>query len=317
MNQNTNKLPIILDCDPGCDDAVAMMLAAKHPVFDLRAITVTAGNHILEKTTQNALKVCSHLGIVNAPIAAGMSGPIIRKQVIAEYVHGESGLGNVNLDAPFIRIDPRNAVTLIIEILSKSDGDIIFVATGPLSNLAMAIRLAPQIIPKIKQIVLIGGSYELGNITPAAEFNIYADPEAAHVVFSCGRPIVMIGLSITQKVLLQKEVATRIGSIDNKAATLFTEIMDFYTKTNQEIFGNDVSPLYDPAAIAYLIDPAVFTTKPMYVEIELKSEQSYGRTNCDFYGVLNKPANAEVATDLDSKRFWDVIEETIKLYSRT
>jgi ribosylpyrimidine nucleosidase len=180
----------------------------------------------------------------------------------------------------------------------------------------MAMRLEPKIIPKIKRIVLIGGSYQLGNITSAAEFNIYADPEAAHIVFTCGRPIVMIGLSVTEKVLFKKEVATRIATIDNKAATLFTKIMDFYTKSNKQIFGHEVSPVYDPAAITYLIDPAIFKTKPMYVEIELKSEQSYGRTNCDYYGTLGKPANAEVVTDLDSDRFWDIIVETIKLYSR-
>ncbi len=317
MNSITNKLPIILDCDPGCDDAVAITLATKHPLFDLRAITVTAGNHILEKTAQNALKVCSYLEIDNVPIAAGMSGPIIRKQVIADHIHGETGLGDIDFDEIRIQLDHRHAVTLIIEILSESNVDITFVATGPLSNLAMAMRLAPKIIPKIRQIVLIGGSYQLGNITPAAEFNIYADPEAAHIVFNSGRPIVMIGLSITDKVLFKKEVATRIASIDNKAATLFTKVMDFYTKSNKQIFGHEVSPLYDPAAITYLIDPAIFKTKLMNVEIELKSEQSYGRTHCDFYGTLGKPANAEVATDLDSDRYWEIVKETIGLYNRT
>ncbi|HBF37560.1 MAG TPA: ribonucleoside hydrolase [Firmicutes bacterium] len=317
MDRITNKLPIILDSDPGCDDAVAIMLAAKHPLFNLQVITVTAGNHILEKTTQNALKVCSYLGIDNVPVAAGMSGPIIRRQVIADHIHGENGLGNIDFDEIRIRLDHRHAVTLIIEILLESNGDITFVATGPLSNLAMAMRLEPKIIPKIKQIVLIGGSYQLGNITPAAEFNMYADPEAAHIIFTCGRPIVMIGLSITEKVLFKKEVAARIGSIDNKAATLFTKVMDFYTKSNKRIFGHEVSPLYDPAAIVYLINPSIFTTKLMHVEIELKSEQSYGRTNCDFYGLLNKPANAEVVTDLDSERFWEIIDKTIRLYGRT
>jgi ribosylpyrimidine nucleosidase len=317
MDKMTKKLPIILDCDPGCDDAVAIMLAAKHPLFDLRAITATAGNHVIEKTAQNALKVCSYLGIDNVPIAAGMSGAIIRKQVIADHIHGETGLGNVDFGEPLIQLDPRHAVTLIIEMLSKSSGDITFVATGPLSNLAMAMRLEPKIISKIKQIVLIGGSYQLGNITPAAEFNIYADPEAAHIVFTCGRPLVMIGLSITEKVLLKKDVTTGLAVIDNKAAMLFTKVMDFYTKTNKEIFGYEVSPLYDPATIVYLIEPAIFKTKPMNVEIELKSEQSYGRTHCDFYGTLGKPANAEVVTDLDSERFWEIIEETIRLYSRT
>jgi ribosylpyrimidine nucleosidase len=312
-----DRIPIILDTDPGCDDAVAIMIAAKHPLLDLRAITVTAGNHILEKTTKNALLICSILGIDNVPIAAGMSGPIIRKQIIADDIHGETGLGNFALGEPSINLDNRHAVALIIETLLGFDGGITFVAIGPLTNLAMAIRLEPRIIPKIKQIVLLGGSYKLGNVTPAAEFNICADPEAAHIVFTCGRPIVMIGLSITKKVLLKKEVATRIASIDNRAARFFSNIMNFYTQTNKQMFGYDESPVYDPAAITYLIEPTIFKTKPMHVEIELKSEQSYGRTNCDFYGLLNKSANAEVATDLDSKRFWEIVDETIRLYGRT
>ncbi len=314
MDGITHKLPIIIDTDPGCDDAVAIIVATKHPLLDLKAITVTAGNHIIEKTAQNALKICSILGIDNVPVAAGMSGPMVREQVIADNIHGETGLGNVDFGEPSIRLDNRHAVALIIETLVESNGDITFVAIGPLTNLAMAMRLEPKIIPKIKQIVLLGGSYKLGNVTPAAEFNIYADPEAAHIVFTCGRPIVMIGLSITKRVLLKKEMATRIASIDNKTARFFANIMDFYTKTNKQIFGYDESPVYDPAAVVYLINPVIFKTKPMYVEIELKSEQSYGRTNCDFHGTLGRPANAEVVTDLDSEKFWEIIEDTIKMY---
>lgn len=314
MKNVNNKVPIILDTDPGCDDAVAIMLAAKHPLFDLKAITVVAGNHTLENTAQNALKVCSALGVDNVPVAAGMSQPIIRKQVIANHIHGETGLGNFDFDNLVIQIDPRNAVNLIIETLLNSDGDITFVAMGPLTNLAMAIRLEPKITPKIKQIVLIGGSYQLGNITPAAEFNIYADPEAAHIVFTCGRPIVMIGLSITEKVLATKEVMNKIASIDNKAAALLINVLDYYAKSNKQLYDYETSPLYDPAAIAYLINPSIFKTRRMYVEIELKSEQSYGRTHCDYYGTLNKSVNVEVVVDLDSEEFWEIVYETIKLY---
>lgn len=308
------KIALILDTDPGCDDVVAIMLAAKYPLFDLKAITVVAGNQTLDKTARNALKVCSFLGVNNVPVAAGMSQPIIRKQVVAGQIHGESGIGDFDFDELAIQLDPRHAVNLIIETFLNSDGDITFVALGPLTNLAMAMRLEPKIIPKIKKIVLIGGSYQLGNITPAAEFNIYADPEAAHIVLTCGRPIVMIGLSITEKVFATKKVMDKMASIHNKAAALFTNVVSFYTASNKQFYNYEVSPVYDPAAIVYLINPAIFTIKSMNVEIELKSEQSYGRTHCDYYGITNKPANVEVVVDLDSEGFWEIVHDIIKLY---
>lgn len=314
MEKTTNKIPVLLDTDPGCDDAVAIMLAALNPLFDLKAITAVAGNHTLENTAQNALKVCSALGIKNVPVAAGMSKPIIRKQVIAKHIHGETGLGSFDYKGPLLQLDPKHAVNLIIETLQNSNGDIVFTALGPLTNLAMAMRLEPKIIPKIKRIVMIGGSYQLGNITPAAEFNIYADPEAAQIVISCGRPIVMIGLSITEKVLATNEIVNRITSIGNNSAALLLNFIDFYIKSNQELYNYEAPPIYDPAALIYLIDPTIFKTKPMYVEVELKSESAYGRTHCDYYGSLNKPANVDVVVDLDSVGFWKIINDTIKLY---
>jgi ribosylpyrimidine nucleosidase len=309
------KVPIFLDSDPGCDDAIAIMLAAKHPFLDLKAITVVAGNHTLENTTQNTLKVCSYLGIDRTPIAAGMDHPILRKPVIADHIHGQTGLGEFHFNGNLTQLAPRHAVVLIIETFLASDGEITYVATGPLTNLAMAIRLEPRIIPKIKQIVLIGGSYDLGNVTPAAEFNIYADPEAAHIVFSSGISIVMIGLVITDKVSPSKEIKEKIALLNNKASALFIELVEFFAKTNRTLFDYEISPIYDPAAIVYLLAPSIFKTKPLNVEIELKSEQSYGRTNCDFYGLLNKPANAEVVIDMDGDAFWEIVYETMKLYN--
>lgn len=315
MGKSNNKIPILLDTDPGCDDAVAIMLALINPLFEIKAITVVAGNHTLENTVKNTLKVCSTLGVNNVPVVAGMSGPIIRKQVMANHIHGETGLGSFEYKGRLFQLDLRHAVNLIVETLLNSDGDITFVALGPLTNLAMAMRLEPKIIPKIKQIIMIGGSYQLGNITPAAEFNIYADPEAAQIVISCGRPIVMIGLSITENVLATKEVIDRIAAIPNKAAALFMNVLGFYAKSNKQLYAYEASPVYDPAAIVYLINPAIFRTKPMYVEIELKSELAYGRTHCDYYGTLNKTANVEVVTSLDSDEFWQIFIDILKLYN--
>lgn len=314
MNEIT-KTKIILDVDPGHDDAVAIMLAAKHPKIDLQAITVVAGNQTLEKTARNAINVCSCLGITNIPVAAGMSRPMVREQVIADNIHGESGLDGPVFGEPTVKLDKRHAVDLIIELLMKSDGDITLVPTGPLTNIGMAIRREPRIIPKIKKIVLMGGAYQLGNITPAAEFNIYADPEAAHIVFTCGRPVVMIGLDLTRQALATKVVVEKIGTIGNKASKLFVSLMEFFSYTQNQIFGWEAPPVHDPTTIAYLIDPSIIQTKPMYVQVELRSEASYGRTLCDYFGVLHKPANAEVAVKLDFDKFWNTVYETIKLYS--
>lgn len=307
------KEKVLLDVDPGHDDAVAIMLAAKNPKIDLLAITVVAGNQILEKTTRNTLNVCSHLGI-NVPIAAGMDRPMVRKQVIAENIHGETGLDGPHFDDVKVELDKRHAVDLIIDLLMESDNDINVVPTGPLTNIAMAMRKEPRIVNKIKRIVLMGGAYTIGNVTPAAEFNIFADPEAAHVVFSSGRPIVMMGLDLTRQALATKEVVDKIKTIGNKASKLFVDLMEFFTKTQREVFGWEAPPTHDPTTIAYLIDPSVIKTKPMHVEIELKSDTCYGRTVCDYFGITGKKPNVDVATELDFDKFWNLIYETLRMY---
>lgn len=309
-----NKEKVLLDVDPGHDDAVAMLLAGKNPKIDLKAITVVAGNQTLEKTVNNALKICSHVGI-DVPIAAGMDRPMVRKQVIAADIHGETGLDGPQFGDISVELDKRHAVQLIIDYLMESDGDINVVPTGPLTNIGMAMRLEPRIIPKIKRIVLMGGAYQLGNTTPAAEFNIYADPEAAHVVFSCGRPIVMMGLDLTRQASATKAVIDRMRIIDNKASRLFVDLMEFFTKAQHDVFGWEAPPVHDPTTIAYLIDPDVIETKPMYTEIELRSERCYGRTICDYFGVLKKTPNVDVAVKLNFDRFWDIVYDTLKLYS--
>lgn len=307
------KEKVILDVDPGHDDAVAIMLAAKNPKIDLLAITTVAGNQTLDKTTKNALNVCSHLGI-NVPIAAGMDRPMVRDQIIADDIHGETGLDGPEFGEITVELDKRHAVDLIIELLMESDGDVNLVPTGPLTNIAMAMRKEPRIVDKIKRIVLMGGAYTIGNVTPSAEFNILVDPEAAHVVFTSGRPIVMMGLDLTRQAKATREVIEKMKTIDNKASKLFVDIMEFFTKTQREVFGWEAPPTHDPTTIAYLIDPSIIETKPMHVEIELRSPTSYGRTICDYFGVTGKEPNAEVATKLDFDKFWNLIYETLKMY---
>lgn len=308
------KRKIILDCDPGHDDAIAIMLAAKSPSIDLLGITVVAGNQTLDKTIVNTLNVCQHLNI-DVPVYKGCGQPMIRdKQIIAPEIHGESGLDGPIFDPLTKRVEPKHAVLYLAETLLQSDGDITVVTTGPMTNLAMAIRLYPEILPKIKEIVLMGGTYQLGNMTPAAEFNIFADADAAHVAFTCGRKITMVGLDVSRKALCLPSVMERMGKIGTSAGKLFIDIMTYFNKTQKQVFGWDGGPLHDPITIAFLIDPTVLTIKEMFTQIDIRGEQSYGRTNCDFFNNSGQKPNSFVATDINVAKFWDIIEAGLRAY---
>ncbi len=309
------KRKIILDCDPGHDDAIAIMLAAKSPLIDLLGVTVVAGNQTLDKTVVNTLNVCQHLAI-DVPIYKGCGQPMIRdKQIIAPEIHGESGLDGPIFAPLTRRVEPKHAVLYLAETLLQSDGDITVVTTGPMTNLAMAIRLYPEILPKIKEIVLMGGTYQLGNMTPAAEFNIFADADAAHVAFTCGRKITMVGLDVSRKALCLPSVMERMSKIGTSASQLFIDIMTYFNKTQKQVFGWDGGPLHDPITIAFLIDPTVLTVKEMFTQIDIRGEQSYGRTNCDFFHNSGKKPNSFVAIDINVAKFWDIIEAGLRAYS--
>ncbi len=308
------KRKIILDCDPGHDDAIAIMLAAKNENIDLLGITVVSGNQTIEKTTRNALNVCEYLGL-DVPVYEGCGQPMIRnKPTVANDIHGESGLDGPTFAPLTKKKEDKHAVMYMIDTLLNSDGDITVVTTGPMTNLAMAMRLCPNIIPKIKEIVLMGGAYQLGNVTPAAEFNIFTDADAAHVVFTSGRRIVMAGLDVTRKVLCYPSIIERMSKHNNCASKLFVDLMTFFSKTQKEVYGWEGGPLHDPVTIAYLIDPTVLTLKEMYTEIDIRSEQSYGRTNCDYFNYLKKEPNSFVAIDIDVEKFWNIIEKGIEAY---
>ena len=307
------KEKIILDCDPGHDDAVAIMLAGINPKIELLGITVVAGNQKLEKTVNNALKVCNHLNL-DVPVYSGMSRPMIREQLIADDIHGETGLDGPKFEELKIKAEEKHAVNFIIDTLMNSDEKVTLVPTGPLTNIGMAIRFEPRIIEKINRIVLMGGSYQLGNMTPAAEFNILADPDAAHIVFSSGVKIVMMGLDLTRQASATKEVVEKIKSLNNKASKLFVDLMEFFAASQKNVFGWSAPPVHDPTTIAYIIDPECIEVKPMFCEIELWSERSYGRTLCDYFGILKKEPNVDVAVKLDFDKFWNLVYENLKLY---
>ena len=307
---------IILDCDPGHDDAVAILMAGIHPSIQLLGITTVAGNQTLNKTTINALNVCQYLNI-DVPVCSGMSLPMVRKvQTIANDIHGESGLDGPVFDKLTKELDKRHAVNFIIETLKNSNEKITLVVTGPMTNVAMAFRMEPSIVEKVKRVIFMGGSYQLGNVTPAAEFNLFADAEAAYVVFNSRVPLVMMGLDLTRQALCYPNIVERMGKVGGKASKLFVDLMGFFCKTQKQVFGWEGGPLHDPTCIAYIIDESCIETKDMYSEVEIRSEKCYGRTLCDYFGVTKNKPNSKVSIKLDVDKFWNIVEECIKLYNK-
>lgn len=308
-----NKQKIILDCDPGHDDAIAILLAVASPSIDLLGISVVAGNQTIEKTAQNALNVARFLNS-NVPIAIGCSLPIIRDRIICSEVHGESGLDGFTFPKYEKNFDKRHACQMMIDLIMAND-DMVVVTTGPMTNLAMAMRLEPKIVKRIKKVVLMGGSIDNGNTSPAAEFNIMCDAEAAHIVFNSGVDVYMCGLNITRKVLVRDEIVNRMGQINNRISDMFVKLMEVFNENQRKTFGIEAGPLHDPVTIVSLIDESVVTFKKMNVVIDINHGSSYGRTNCDVFDYLHAPKNAYVAIDVDVNKYWNIIEKAIRSFS--
>jgi inosine-uridine nucleoside N-ribohydrolase len=308
------KRKIILDCDPGHDDAIAILLAGRHPAIDLLAVTTVAGNQTVEKTTRNALKVCSFAKLTSIPVARGMERPLVREPLHAADIHGESGLDGPHIPEPEIEPATPHAVDLLINRLMNSDGDITLVATGPLTNIATAMRREPAIIPKIKAISLMGGAIGLGNVTPAAEFNIYCDPEAAAIVFSCGRPITMAPLEVTHLALATDSIIDRLRTSQKPVAVLAADLLVYFAGTYHRVFGFPAPPLHDPCAVAAVIDPTIIRTQMAHVEIETMGRWTAGRTVCDIYGSMQRVPNVHVGYTLDVPRFWEMVIGTLLAY---
>ena len=305
---------VILDCDPGHDDAIAILLAARSPALDVRAITVVAGNQTLEKTLHNALRVCSFAGIRDIPIAAGMSRPLVRDQIVAGDIHGASGLDGPALGEPTIAPVPTHAVDLIVEEVLAAPGEITLVPTGPLTNIAGALRREPKITGKLQGIVLMGGAIAGGNITPAAEFNIYADPEAAHIVFTSGVALAMIGLDVTHQSIPGPRERERIRRIGNPVAKLVDELLEFFGTSYRDVFGFEGPPIHDAVAVAEAIQPGIVRTQRVNVEIETRGALTYGMTVCDMYGITGRAPNCAVGVELDRARFYDLLVEGLARY---
>lgn len=303
---------ILLDCDPGHDDAVAMMLAWGNPSIELLGVTTVGGNQTLDKVTRNALSVATVVGMHDVPIAAGCRLPLVRPVEIAPDVHGDSGLDGVELPEPAVELDPRHGVDLIIEtIMSNEPGTVTLVPTGPLTNIAMAARKEPRIVERVQEVVLMGGGYHVGNWSPVAEFNIKVDPEAAHIVFNEKWPIVMVGLDLTHQALATDEVAERIAAVPGSVSQFTLGLFTFFRKAYQDAQGFEFPPVHDPCTLAYLIDPTIVETVKVPLDVELNGSLTTGMTVADFRAPAPEDCHTKVATRLDAPRFWGLVVDAI------
>jgi purine nucleosidase len=268
-----------------------------------------AGNQTLAKVTRNALAVATLAGITDVPIAAGCDRPLVREQLVAAQIHGESGLDGTRLPEPAVPLDPRHGVDVIIEsVMAAEAGEITLVPTGPLTNVAVAARREPRIVPRVREVVLMGGSYTRGNVTPAAEFNMAVDPEAAAVVFGAGWPVTMVGLDLTHQAVATPEVLARIGAIGTPVSTAMVELLEFFRDAYRADQDMPAPPVHDPCAVARVIAPDVMTVRPARVVVETQGRWTSGMTVTDF----RQPPNALVATTLDVPRFWTLMVEALK-----
>lgn len=297
--------PVILDCDPGHDDMVAIMLAAAHPEIELLAITTVAGNGTLERTTANARATCAMAGIRDVPIAAGAPGPLVGSLRVAADVHGESGMDGAELPSgDDVPLAPERAVGLMARLLREHEQPVTLIPVGPLTNVALLLRLHPELAGRIEQIVLMGGTMGAGNATPVAEFNIVVDPEAADVVVRSGVPVTLCGLDVTHQAPATPEVLGRLGT---PLAATVVELLGFFRERYRDIWGLPSPPLHDPVAVARVIDPGIVDCDDAHVAIELAGTYTRGTTVCDRFGVLGHEPNARVATTLDVDAFWTLV----------
>ena len=301
------SIPIVIDCDPGHDDAIAILLALASPEVELRGITTVAGNQTLEKTTRNALKVLELAGRTDVPVAAGAAAPLERTLRVAAHVHGESGLDGPDLPEPETRPVEKPAADFLAELIEPG---VVLVPTGPLTNVALLLQRHPDVKKRLERIVWMGGAIAEGNITPAAEFNAFVDPEAAAVVFASGIPVTMIGLDVTHMALFTREHADRLRGT-GRAGRVVAELSDFFQLFHERRYGFAGSPIHDALAVADVIDPTLVTRLACNVEIETASQYCDGRTVVDRWLVTDRPRNAQVGIDVDAPRFLDLLVERI------
>ena len=306
-------VPILIDCDPGHDDAIAILLALASPEVDVLGITTVAGNQTLEKTTANALRVLEFVGRGDVPVAAGAERPLLRDQFVAAYVHGESGLEGPELPAPAGAPVDEHAVDFLAARILGSDEGITLVPLGPLTNVALLLARHPEVAARIERVVLMGGAIAEGNVTPAAEFNIWADPEAAARVFGSGLDVTMIGLDVTHRALMTREHAERLRAM-GRTGTMVAELFDFFHEFHRETYGFEGSPIHDAVAVAHAMGTGLVETVERHVAVDCASELCRGRTVVDLWRRAGNEPNAHVGVDIDGAAFMELLLERLATY---
>jgi pyrimidine-specific ribonucleoside hydrolase len=307
----TSRIPLILDCDPGHDDALAIVVALARPELELLAVTTVAGNAGLDATTRNALRVLTLAGRLDVPVAAGAAGPLMRPVHVASNVHGASGLEGADLPEPAFATRPEGAIELIRSILEAAAEPVMIAAVGPLTNVALLIRTHPELVERIAGFRIMGGAITEGNVTASAEFNIWQDPEAARIVFDAGRPITLMTLDVTHKALFAAADVARLDALGTKVGTVFADLLRYFARFHAERYGWDGSPIHDAVSVAHLALPDLVRTAPYRVDVETTSELTRGRTVVDLYGLTGQPPNVDVGIGIDRPRFIDVLVDAV------
>jgi purine nucleosidase len=308
---------VIIDCDPGQDDAVGLLLAmASRDELDLLAITTVAGNVPLELTQRNARMMCDLAGATDMQVFAGCERPLVREPVTAEHVHGATGIDGVDIFVPSTPLQSEHAVDyLVATLLAAEKASITLVLMGPMTNIASAFQREPKAVDHVQNIVLMGGAMrEGGNSTPSAEFNILVDPHAADIVFNCGRPIIAFGLDATHQVISTRERVARIKTLNNPVAIAVAGMLDFFDRFDSEKYASQGAPLHDPCTVAYLLQPSLFASKHCNVSVETESELTMGHTAVDFWRVTDKPPNARWVHAVDAVGFFDLLTSRLARY---
>lgn len=301
---------VILDCDPGHDDAIALLLALASPEIELLGVTTVSGNKTVEQTTANAIRVLDHVGRDDVPVAAGADRPLVRRREVRGNHHGETGLDGPDLPAPTRGPHPQHAIDWIAETLSMRRKPVTLVATGPLTNVALFLARYPELQANLERIVLMGGAIGEGNVTPAAEYNMWVDPEAGARVFSSGVALTMVGLDVTYKALMTPAQAQRLAAA-GRAGKLVADLYGFYSRFHLERFGWEGAPIHDACAMAHVIDPSLLETCACGVRIDTGGELSRGRTNADRWHRLDWEPNCRVAVDIEAGRFLELLVDRI------
>lgn len=305
---------VVIDCDPGHDDAIALLLALASPEVEVRAVTTVAGNQTLGKTTRNARQILTVAGRTDVPVSAGLAEPILRDLRTAGFVHGESGLDGPDLPEPTTPLDDRHAVDAIADVVLGADGPVTLVPTGPLTNVGVAIRRYPALVDELERIVLMGGAYGEGNVTPAAEFNVLVDPEAAAIVFDAGVDVTMVGLDVTHAGRLAADRFDEFRAMGSDVGTLVADLLEFYAGFHREKYGWDGVPVHDACAVAEVVQPGIVEAEPMHVAVETSGDHTVGETVCDRWGATDADPNATVGLDIDAEAFHELLFEAIGSY---